>query len=237
MNYLVLDSEHFVSDYYSYQDAEARELIKQHDLKLGLNISAILYNQSRGTAHIKSISKNSVEITYQESTYQLAKNPVSLIIGLCRPQTVKKVLQLSMTLGIAEIIFLFSANSEKNYLYSKIWEERQLKHDLSLGMAQSGDYLAPRIIIERNFTDYFNSFLLDPLNQTSGKFLATTKVESRLVSIPSLDKTILAIGPEKGWKLEEETIFLDNGFLPVNYGPRMLRIEQAMAYGLGQLNA
>ena len=48
---------------------------------------------------------------------------------------------------------------------------------------------------------------------------------------------ILAAGPEAGFTAQEETAFLDAGFVPVKLGPRVLRTETAALAALAALNA
>lgn len=47
----------------------------------------------------------------------------------------------------------------------------------------------------------------------------------------------IAAGPEAGFGAEEETAFLDAGYVPVNLGPRILRTETAALAALAALNA
>ncbi len=237
MNYLVLNSENAVGKDYVYQGAAARDLIKQHDLIPGLNISAILFNQSKGMALIEEIKKDFVRVSYQKNDLIINKNPLTLLVGISRPQTVKKVIQLSLSLGVTEIVFILSANSEKSYLSSKIWEPLQLQHEISLGMAQSGDYLVPIIRIVTKLSEFLLDLKTNSKYLSATKYLATTKhsIDSNYQDVSAYK--ILAIGPEKGWTSEEEDQMLTSGFLSINFGARMLRVEQAIAYGAGKLLA
>lgn len=235
MNYLVLENENLVDGIYVYESNKARELIKQHDLRTGVNLSAIVYNQSRGNAQILKTSKDLLMASYQPLDLTMTKNPITLIVGLCRPQTVKKVLQLALCLGIEKILFATSRNSEKNYLNSGIWAPDQLQYEISLGMAQSGDYLAPEIKVLSSFDALIPEVMDNQRYANAAKYLGSIKKGIDSPARKNTDHTILSIGPEKGWTEQEEIKFIEAGFQPANYGIRMLRIEQAIAYGLGQV--
>ena len=52
------------------------------------------------------------------------------------------------------------------------------------------------------------------------------------VSRPS----VLAIGPEGGWTEYEAQLLEQRGFLPFNAGPRILRVDVAVPYLVGQVS-
>jgi RsmE family RNA methyltransferase len=46
---------------------------------------------------------------------------------------------------------------------------------------------------------------------------------------------VLAIGPEGGFIDREVQTFREVGFTPVSFGPRILRVETAMAFLVGRI--
>jgi RsmE family RNA methyltransferase len=50
-------------------------------------------------------------------------------------------------------------------------------------------------------------------------------------------RVALAIGPEGGWVDFELTLLAARGFVPFSLGERILRVEVAVPYALGQLKA
>lgn len=211
--------------------SRARELINLHQLKEGLEIRALSYNHSVGSATVIDISKDHLVLVYKSSVTDFKKNPINLIIGLCRPQTVKKVLAAAQAFGVAAIEFIKSDTSEASYQDASIWEESNLIYELSLAMAQTGDPIAPKIkfgddIVECNF---------EPADYAC--YLADLREDIQSQSNDNQKPVLLAVGPEKGWSDREKDWFYANDFQIISFGSRILRIEQAVLAGLGQLSS
>ena len=48
---------------------------------------------------------------------------------------------------------------------------------------------------------------------------------------------MVAIGPERGWSEGEVSVFAEQGFVVVGLGERVLRVEIAVTFLVGQLDA
>jgi len=59
----------------------------------------------------------------------------------------------------------------------------------------------------------------------------------RSLAVPSGSTIVLAAGPEAGFSPREEAAFVAAGFLPIQFGPRILRTETAGPAALAALNA
>mgnify|MGYP001141296467 CR=1 FL=1 len=174
------------------------------------------------------LSKCVLEITEQTAH----KEPwFHLLIGLSRPQTIKKVLEHSTTLGAASFNLFKAQLSEKSYSQSKIYENSKFQTYMIDGLAQSKVYsqlpdfsLSNYLNIDR-FKDHKNKYFLS-LNTTD---------TFKDMSSNDLQNPLLAIGPERGWTKKEETLLLEAGFSPIKISQSVLRVEHAIYTSVGQL--
>jgi RsmE family RNA methyltransferase len=161
------------------------------------------------------------------------KVPCTAIIGLSRPQTIKKCIQIAATLGISEAIFVASEKGEKSYLTSKILLPEELQYELELAIAQCGDPIPLSIKILPRFWDLGKIEFIEP----SQKFVFHTVNGESAKRLPSSlsTHTYIAIGPEAGWSEEEVAYFASRGLVPINLGERILRVETALNAVVGRL--
>lgn len=234
MNYLVIEPEEVVGNQVHLKGARAADLIKAHELKEGLNISVLVVGGLRGKASVQKASNQELVLEIHLTETSLAKNPITLIVGLCRPQSVKKVIAAAMAYGVQDLEFVRTANTEKSYLDSKIWNPENLKNEVTLAMAQTGDSIAVKINRHQKFLPF-----LDTLASREGFTSATKRLaDGRATSVLNCGElasySYLAIGPEKGWTEYEIEQFSGLGFQSFSMGPRMMRIEHAVGLGLAQ---
>ncbi|MBT2598281.1 MULTISPECIES: 16S rRNA (uracil(1498)-N(3))-methyltransferase [unclassified Oceanobacillus] len=64
----------------------------------------------------------------------------------------------------------------------------------------------------------------------------TSKLVNSLQNISSHDKIILCIGPEGGFSNEEADQLIENDFIPIRLGKRILRTETAALYALSSIS-
>lgn len=235
MNYLVINPEEVKNNLVCLEGSRARDLIKTHDLEEGLNLSALVVGGMRGKAHVQKCSDLKLEIELNLTDAAFDKKPVSLIVGLCRPQTVKKVIAAAMAYGVENLEFIRMANSEKSYLDSKIWNAENLNSEIELAMAQTGDSIAVNISRHKKFLPFLDELSSRQNFSSATKLLADGRADQSACNA-SGSHLYLAIGPEKGWTEYEIEQFSGQGFQSFHLGPRMMRIEHAVAAGLASLS-
>lgn len=162
-----------------------------------------------------------------------AKRPwFNLIVGLSRPQTMKKILEHGTTFGAKEFHFYKAELSEKSYLDSKIFVDQAYNDFFIDGLSQSGIYT------------HLPTFTLDKYNPASQY---TKKQEQKFILDLDTDKTFkdfeidfsssinLAIGPERGFTKNDIAEFHDAGFKSVKISSTILRVEHAVYAAIAQL--
>ena len=208
----------------------------------GALLPIVVYGRSRGCAEILEFSQDRLSLKVVQREPAPPKLPIHCIVGACRPQTVKKVLQIAATTGVGSLHLVRAANSEKSYLQSKILAPSQLEHEIRLAIEQSGDPLAPQVCVHRTFSWFVREHLAPELKRLGSfaGFIADAHGASKrrlsVAAAPCRDKPVfLAVGPESGWEPNEVQEFLSLGFAAIDLGPRTLRIETALNILLGQI--
>lgn len=224
----------------------ARYAFDTHGVREGQVLKVAVMDGMRGEGRILSASSNevSVQLSLSERGYQPI--PVSLIVGVSRPQTIKKVIQAAVMCGVSSLHFVRSERGEKSYLQSSSLEEKQIEEETIKAMEQVWDSRRPEIVVHRALS-YFMKEKFPKLVDAVGDGEAGGKV-LKLLAHPggapltandgsrfSSASTIMAIGPERGWSDGEVEMFQEFGFQTIGLGERVLRVELALVFLLGQL--
>jgi len=221
---------------WSAQDLRTTHLKKTLKAKEGDQVDFGVINGTKGKGRVSWQSSGGVRIklSWQED-HPPDLIPISILVGLSRPQTCRKIIEQGAALGLKEIIFFSAEKSEPSYANSSLWggEWRRL---LIKGTEQAFSCHLP------NFQK-LNS--LEEAIQTRGSNrpivrLALDNYEARgpLPQDPFYgEHTIqLAIGPERGWAAKERDFLRQNGFELSHLGKRILRVETAMVAAVGYLS-
>jgi RsmE family RNA methyltransferase len=160
--------------------------------------------------------------------------PLTLILALPRPKSLKKSIEAAASLGVKNIFIIESWRVEKSYWSSPVLAPEALRERMLLGLEQARDTVLPRIEIRRRF----KPFVEDELPELAAESL-------RLVAHPRdahpcpvnvQQPVVLMIGPEGGFIPYEIELLQNTGFTPVTIGERILRVETAIAAFIGRLS-
>jgi RsmE family RNA methyltransferase len=168
----------------------------------------------------------------------LERTPLDLIVGVPRPQTVKKVVQAAAMLGVRSVHFVRSELGEKSYLQSHALKEEELHLEGIKALEQVWDSQLPNVRVHRSF-DYFMDKQLPSLEDARAVCRLVAHPGGKVLSVQHattiLDEQIVAIGPERGWSDNEVSTFRERGFDVVSLGCRVVRVEVATVLLIGQL--
>lgn len=227
---LVLPSELHSATFAVLLGSRAQHAIGLHALAAGLRVRAAVLGGKRGSAVVKSANSERVELELELPLDPFPRRDLRWIVGISRPPTIKKVVQLAAVLGVARLDFLRTSNTEKSYLQSPALTPDNLQAEVLKGLEQSGDSLAPDIEVHR----YFKPFIEDRLREVcadSWKVIADTRATKPFSALsPSKAAVSLAVGPEAGWSEQEVALFTDAGFEVAHFGERAVRVETAVLY-------
>lgn len=227
MNYLIFFPEEIKQQQAEMIAARADQQIQLHGLKVGIEISAAVYGDKLCRARITDCRPGFLRAELDNFSAPPSKRELHVITGLCRPQTVKKVIAAAFSLGAKQLDFVRTENSEKSYLTSKIFSEQELKDEIILAMAQSGDSGLMPVRVFHRFKPFIDEELPKLLHDYNPSQLILAEGRGSAFDLRA-ESSILAIGPESGWNDFEREQFLNAGFKALNLGPRQLRIEQAL---------
>lgn len=157
--------------------------------------------------------------------------PLTLVIGLPRPQTARKVLHDVASMGIRAVHFFQAEKGEPSYAGSSLWKADEWRHRLEEGAAQGFTTTLPvvshaaslRACIEK--LDTPGPCLALDIYEAGGPLAAALAGSS-----PDGGDSMLAIGPERGWSAAERDVLRER-FTLVHLGERVLRTEVAVVAG------
>ena len=162
-------------------------------------------------------------------------SPVSLLLALPRPKILRKVLQAAASMGVKRLVLLGSYRVEKSYFSSPVLLADALRGELLLGLEQGRDTVLPQVAVRRLFKPFVEDEL-DALFPERTRLLAHPAGAGPLEALaPAAPPAALAVGPEGGWTPYEAEELRRRAFLPFTLGARVLRVDAAVPFAIGQL--
>jgi RsmE family RNA methyltransferase len=192
-----------------------------------------IVNGKTGTGRIERIGDDAAELTVRLEGAPSAPPPLRLILALPRPKVLNRMIAAAASMGIPEIDLINSWRVEKSYWNSPRLSDENLRMQSLLGLEQGGDTMLPTIRIHRLFAPFVRS----ELPETIDGRLALIAHPGGAAAAPRHTNrpVVLAIGPEGGFIDREVDAFREIGFSTVSLGPRILRVETALACMIGRL--
>lgn len=188
-----------------------------------------LINGPRGRAQVVAFEANAVRLhfTWLQEPPHLA--PITLLAGLPRPQTARKILSEATTLGIARVVFFQTERGERSYADSTLWSSGEVERLLIAAAAQAFCTRLPEV----RRIDALESALAEEGDGSTRLALDNYEATVALgeAPLPGPPAT-LAVGPERGWSGPERSCLRSAGFTLAHLGSRVLRSETACTAGL-----
>lgn len=201
-------------------------------MKVAVNdtIRVTRLNHDRQLAKIIELTPTQCRLSFIQN--EKASEPwIDLVVGVSRPQTMKKILEHGSTYGVGNFHFYRAALSEKSYLDSKIFEKNSIEEHIHLGLSQSALYFREPKVFQykynpaKNFENISQKFILD---LEGNKSFSDYNID--------FDKPIvISIGPERGFITEDINRFREAGFQSVKVSESILRVEHAAYSAMAQL--
>ena len=200
---------------------------------IGAVLRVGLLNGPTGKGTVVAQTNSQVELEVELSESEPRGQLGTLLVALPRPKTLKRVLQTAAAFGTERVVLIESWRVEKSFWGSPLLESAALNEQLILGLEQGCGTRLPEILIRRRF----RPFAEDELPSMAAARLALLAHPRSVTLCPShvQQPFCVAFGPEGGWTLFEIDLFRAAGFVPVNLGDRILRVDQAVPAFLGRL--
>ena len=90
-------------------------------------------NGPRGKGTIEVIDDDQVELSFQWNSPHPPDFTVRLLVGLSRPQTCRKILEQSSSMGVEEIHFFGAQKGELPMLPSTLWTTDEWQQKIRAG--------------------------------------------------------------------------------------------------------
>lgn len=200
----------------------------------GERIRAGVVGGAMGDAEILSVGAEELVLAPRLSEAPPPPSPVSLLVALPRPKILRRVVQATAAMGVKRLVLAGSWRVERSYFASPFLRPEALRAELLLGLEQGRDTVLPEVSVRRLFKPLVEDEL-EALFPARTRLLAHPAGSAPLETLsPGGDRAALAIGPEGGWTAYEAGELARRGFVPFSLGPRVLRVDAAIPYAVGQ---
>jgi RsmE family RNA methyltransferase len=199
----------------------------------GDGFDAGLIDGPRGKATVVAIGDDAIELSFAWGELPPPCDPMTLIAGLPRPQTARRVLQDATTLGVSAIHFVATERGDPNYRRSQLWSSGEWRRHLIAGAAQAFTTRLPAVTWTQDLAGALS------VTEAGGSRVALDNYEgtARLSSLDLTTPVTIAVGPERGWSAAERDLLRDRGFALADLGERVLRTETACVAALTLVRA
>lgn len=210
-----------------------QHVLEVHQAQIGQKLRVGMVNGLMGEAEITHLDKQLLQLDFTLNESPPAKLPLTLVLALPRPKMLKRILQTVATMGVERLVLMNSYRVEKSFWDSPFLQPQAIEEELILGLEQGKDTVLPQVILEKRF----KPFVEDRLPELSANSL-------RLVAHPIAEQSCprdvqqavtLAIGCEGGFIPYEVNLLAQQGFMPVELGARILRVETAVTALIARL--
>ncbi len=197
------------------------------------DLAAGVANGRLGRARVVGRHSESAELEVQLDRDPPPPLPLNLVLALPRPKVLNRVIAGAASMGIKRIFLINAWKVEKSYWKSPRISPENLREQCVLGLEQARDTILPEVSLHR----FFRPFVEKELPAIAERTLALVAHPPAADPCPrdARGSVTLAIGPEGGF-IDAEIALLERiGFRAVSLGPRILRVETAVAAAAGRL--
>ncbi len=220
----------------SRHDTRAAHILDVLRRKPGDTFDAGLVNGPRGKGTLATVNAELLTLTFTwDALPPPPLAPITLLVGLPRPQTVRKILHAATELGVAVVHFVATEKSEPGYAQSTLWSSGEWRRHLLEAAQQAFDTRLPEVTHDRSLAaalaalaKNFTRFALDNYEATA------PFSECHLMGDAPV---ALAFGPERGWSRLDREALRAHGFTLAHLGARVLRTETATVAAIALVKA
>lgn len=210
-------------------DPRAGHLLQVLRRREGDTFDAGIVNGPRGTGTLAAIAADALTLSFVWGGDTPPLDPITLIVGLPRPQTARDILRDGTSLGVAAMHFVRTDKGEASYAHSTLWTSGEWRRQLIAGAEQAFATRLPEVTWGRPLLEVIGCLperaarvALD--HYEAGNALAKCPLPAE----PLQTALVLAFGPERGWSNAERAALRGAGFALAHLGHRVLRTETAV---------
>ncbi len=162
------------------------------------------------------------------------KLPLTLVLALPRPKMLRRILRMVAELGVESLHLINSYRVEKSYWQTPVLDPAVVEDYFLEGLSQSRDTVLPTVALHKRFKPFVEDELTGLLEGRRG--LLAHPGHYPPCPRSGGQPTLLVIGPEGGFIPYEVEKLEATGCETVSLGPRILRVENAVAALVSQLS-
>jgi 16S rRNA (uracil1498-N3)-methyltransferase len=230
---LLFDDDFVAPDRVVLRGRRSEHVRAVHRAKAGETLTVGVAEGRVGRGEVVRIDGDELEMLVALDRDPPPPLPVTLVLALPRPKVLNRVIAGATSLGVKRIFLINAWRVEKSYWSTPRLSPDNLRMQSILGLEQARDTRLPSIETRR----LFRPFVEDELPAIAEGTRALVAHPAAASECPRAlrENVTLAIGPEGGF-IEAELASLQRvGFEPVSIGPRVLRVETAVAALLARL--
>ena len=228
----------------------AEYLVRISKIEPGFTLKVGQINGPAAWARVLRANKEKVELEVTDPLRLRDTVPMTVILGLPRPQMLKRIFELAGTFAVERLYLVCGERSQKSYLDSRHIEQSNIRKHLLLGMEQGISTLLPRVQIDSSglnvtrLQSILDEWSLEGSDQYQRIVFQPDSEDNlldHLTGSPSRGKNtrpggyVLAVGCEGGWSPEERKKFREMKFTELTLGDSVLRVDTAFTAALAQL--
>lgn len=207
-------------------DAELTHYIN-NVLRLRNEDQIFLFNNTEYefSAIIKDIKRNAITVQIIDTIPAQRESALQINLGqvLCKGSKFDLIIQKATELGVHSITPLYSEHSVIRPVSDR--EETKVEHWQKIAIAascQSWRNIVPEIYAPQTLTNWLNKDI------TATKLILSPAANSTKLTALKINSPVnILIGPEGGFSDSEIAMAVQQNFLPISLGPRILRTETA----------
>lgn len=208
------------------EDARAAHLLGTVGLRIGATFHVGIEDGLRGIATVTACAP-SLRFSVEWEKAPQRRLPLSVLVGLPRPQTARKVLHDLASLGASDLRFFTPQKGDPAYAASSLWRDGEWREHLRKGAEQACSALLPRVAVHESLEAAVAALPPGGLRVALDPYEA----EGPLTPERGGAEAVLAVGPERGWSDAERRTLRAAGFRLLHMGDRVLRVEAAALAG------
>ncbi|MBA4136320.1 MAG: 16S rRNA methyltransferase [Opitutus sp.] len=196
----------------------------------GDEFDAGLINGPRGKARIDRSTAQELRVSFRAESPAESPDPLTLLVGLPRPQTARDILREATTLGLSALYFVAGEKSEPSYVQSTLWRDGEWERHVIAGAQQAFSTLVPPVTFDLRLAAALLALPAGPRRVALDNYEATTAFAA--MRFAPAEPLVLALGPERGWGADDRALLRSAGFTFGHLGARVLRLETAVVAAL-----
>ncbi|TBV81798.1 MAG: 16S rRNA (uracil(1498)-N(3))-methyltransferase [Desulfobulbaceae bacterium] len=243
MNIILLHPDEVRSSSVILHDRRAEHIRKILGAKEGDRLRVGIIDGPMGSALVLGLSRHEVRLRVNCQDAPPVKIGTDLILALPRPIMLKRVLAQAAAMGVGRIMLINARRVEKSFFQASLLQPDRIQTALLQGLEQAMDTRLPVVSIHPRFRPFVEDqlpaiavayplrLLGHPPAAAGSKLTsqAITGLHAPAHAHVTAKRQLLAVGPEGGWVDFEVERFRQQGFNLFSPGPRILRVDTAVA--------